>query len=141
MDRDVQRTRQRTVRWLNCSQAVSSAKPFQAFASSVSGGSVGLISYLREYTGPKPFHSVNGAEDIRERMTSAANCSSLEAVAWGLEYNDFANLLFTGFPYPSSGSDLRDGAPIGRDRTWALEQAFNRNQTDEHCGTTNNLEV
>src|SRR5439155_11252194 len=34
MDRDVQRTRQRTVRWLNCSQAVSSAKPFQAFSSS-----------------------------------------------------------------------------------------------------------
>ena len=34
------------------------------------------ITYLREYTGPKPF-----AEDIRERMTSPANGSSLNAVA------------------------------------------------------------
>ncbi len=39
------------------------------------------ITYLREYTGPKPF-----AEDIRERMTSPANGSSLNAVAGILRF-------------------------------------------------------
>ena len=110
-------------------------------ASSVSGGSVGLVSYLREYTAPNPFHSVNHFEDMRERITGAASCSSLEAVAWGLEYYDFANFLFTVLPLPSSGADMVDGKPIGRDRSWALETAFSRNQTDGHCGTTDNLEV
>jgi hypothetical protein len=102
-------------------------------ASGVSGGSDGLMTFLSEYTAASPFAS---PQDSRVRMTQAANCSSLEAVAWGLEYADFSNLLFTVLPYPSSGSDfiLRNNtAPDGHDRSWALEQAFNRNLKDGHC--------
>jgi hypothetical protein len=109
--------------------------------SSVSGGSVGAISFLREYTGPTPFQSSNGGEDIRERITNAANCSSLEAVAWGLEYFDFTNFLFTLLPPPASGADEQDGMVVGQDRSWALEAAFNRNQNDSHCGTFGTLQA
>jgi hypothetical protein len=115
-------------------------------ASGVSGGSVGLAQYLREYTSQPPFSSrpivVDGkpVDDVRTRMTGAANCSSLEAVAWGLEYYDFANLLFTLIP-PASGTKFdQKGGPLGYDRSWALESAISRNQTDGHCQTTNGLD-
>jgi hypothetical protein len=99
--------------------------------SGVSGGSVGLATYLREYTGKPGFENM---ADVRRRMTGAANCSSLSAVSWGLEYYDFANLLLSFLP-PASGTHYKDGAPLGNDRSWALERAFDRNQLDEHCGT------
>ena len=72
-------------------------------------------------------------------MTGAANCSGLEAVAWGLEYYDFANLLFTVIPN-ASGTDFDKNGPLGYDRSWALDRAISRNQTDGHCQTTNGLD-
>jgi len=47
-------------------------------ASSVSGGSGGLMPYLLGYTADTPSFD-------RERMTDAAACSSIEDVAWGFE--------------------------------------------------------
>ena len=72
-------------------------------------------------------------------MTGAANCSSLEAVAWGLEYYDFANLLFTVIPN-ASGTSFDKNGPLGYDRSWALDRAISRNQTDGNCQTTNGLD-
>ncbi len=47
--------------------------------STVSGGSVGLQTYLREIAS-----AATGGDYNRDRMLTAAQCSSLEAVGWGL---------------------------------------------------------
>lgn len=86
-------------------------------ASGVSGGSVGLMPYLLEYTADKPFA---GDPDFEQRLTQAPGCTSLEAVAWGLEYYDLQRLLLT---YRPSWLESR----YAPDRTWALTQALNRN--------------
>ncbi len=93
-----------------------------------------MISYLIEYTAPHPFQS---PENLRARMTNATNCSSLEAISWGLEYNDFVNFLFSFWPAPGLGlpGQTNPSLPKGLDRSWALEQAMNRNQRDQGCGT------
>lgn len=111
-------------------------------ASGVSGGSVGLMPFLLEYTAPASERF--GTREVRDpeghevmpdllsrRLTRAPECSSLEAVAWGLEYYDLQRLLLTvRIPILQRG---RAGA--SPDRTWALSEAFNRNLTDRHCGT------
>jgi hypothetical protein len=106
-------------------------------ASGVSGGSVGLMPYLLEYTAPpnRRFEKAPEGPDKRDlltaRLTSAPGCSGLEAVAWGLEYYDLQRLLltvrFSWLQITDKGS-----AP---DRTWALTQALNRNLKDKDCGT------
>ncbi len=60
-------------------------------ASTVSGGSVGLFSYLREI---QP-----GWVPDFTRMQIAAQCSSLEAVGWGFAYYDLPKAFVPLFPY------------------------------------------
>ena len=60
-------------------------------ASTVSGGSVGLLSYLREI---QP-----GWVPDFTRMQIAAQCSSLEAVGWGFAYYDLPKAFVPLFPY------------------------------------------
>jgi hypothetical protein len=94
-------------------------------ASGVSGGSVGLMSYLLEYSAEKPFDPEH-LPAATARMTNAAACSSIEDVAWGLEYYDFVRLLFNvwySFDH------------VAPDRNWALTKAFNRNLHHPLCRT------
>jgi hypothetical protein len=109
---------------------VSNAKPYNfhdhvLLASGVSGGSVGLMSYLLEYTAPHPFDPQHPPSD---RMTNAASCSSIEDVAWGLEYYDFVRLL-TNFWWSPPGT-------VHPDRNWALTKAFSRNLNNPLCRTS-----
>lgn len=101
--------------------------------SGVSGGSVGLMPFLLEYTADQPFQK---PEDSRRRIVAAAQCSSLEAVSWGLIYGDLQNAVSSFLPLPSPGVQPADDTsiPRGHDRSWALEQAFNRNLSNGHCG-------
>jgi hypothetical protein len=105
-------------------------------ASGVSGGSVGLMPYLLEYTAPQDrrFETAQDKDKrdlLTARLTTAPACSGLEAVAWGLEYYDLQRLLltvrFSWLQVTDKGS-----AP---DRTWALTKALNRNLKDKDCGT------
>src|ERR1700733_13413161 len=95
-------------------------------ASGVSGGSVGLMSYLLEYTAEKPFDPAY-LSAATHRMTNAAACSSIEDVAWGLEYYDSVRLLFNFW------LSFSDSVPA--DRNWALTKGFNRNLRDPLCRT------
>jgi hypothetical protein len=100
-------------------------------ASTVSGGSVGLFSYLREI---QP-----GWVPDFTRMQIAAQCSSLEAVGWGLAYYDFPKAFVPLFPYfipPSSGDVDLDKSPMFKDRTWSLRKAFARNAFNDFCVDT-----
>ena len=56
------------------------------------------------------------------RIRRAANCSSLEAVGWGLEYSDFLHLVIPFLP-----------ADPDKDRSVALEEALARNITSQKC--------
>src|ERR1700733_5265042 len=97
-------------------------------ASTVSGGSVGLFSYLREI---QP-----GWVPDFTRMQIAAQCSSLEAVGWGLAYYDFPKAFVPLVPYfipPSSGDVDLDKSPLFKDRTWSLRKAFARNAFNDFC--------
>lgn len=91
--------------------------------SSVSGGSVAAMAFLREYFADRPFDA--DGRSLR-RVQEASQCSSLQAVAWGLAYPD---ALRAAFPwvynlFPS----------LGRfDRGWALEEALERNLHDGAC--------
>ena len=77
-------------------------------ASGVSGGSVGLVPYLLEYTAPQGT-AFAANDDLRKRLTIGPGCSSLEAVAWGLEYYDFQRLALTlRFPILQSAQDSPD---------------------------------
>ena len=99
-------------------------------ASGVSGGSVGLMPFLLEYTADRSQWFPN-REGLQLRITSAAACSSLEAVAWGLSYYDLYRLLLT-VRLPVPGALSANGNDP--DRTWALTQAMNRNLNDNrHC--------
>ncbi len=108
-------------------------------ASTVSGGSVGLMPYLRElHDGNLDSGKLVAAT---ERMQSAAQCSSLEGVGWGLVYYDLPKAFIPALPYlfpPSSGDgDLdtsgSDRSALGKDRTWALRKSFLRNLDDLYC--------
>jgi hypothetical protein len=107
-------------------------------ASTVSGGSVGLMAYLRE------LHE--GTLDSRThlatlRMQSVAQCSSLEGVGWGLVYYDLPKAFLPIVPWfisPSSGDGDLDTngpgrTPLGKDRTWSLRKSFLRNLDDTYC--------
>lgn len=98
-------------------------------ASGVSGGSVGLMPYLLQYTAPNIDDAFRDPRAYSARITNPPACSSLEAVAWGLEYYDLYRLLFTvRLPLPG----------VSWDRTWALSTAFNRNLDDPHCYASRN---
>jgi hypothetical protein len=100
-------------------------------ASTVSGGSVGLLSYLREI-------QPGGVPDFT-RMQIAAQCSSLEAVGWGFAYYDLPKAFVPLFPYfisPSTGDGDLDKSPLLKDRTWSLRKAFARNAYNEFCVDT-----
>jgi hypothetical protein len=96
------------------------------YVSAVSGGSVGLVPFLREYYADKPFTPVPIGTDVLPnwagRIRRAANCSSLEAVGWGLEYSDFLHMVFP----------VLTASPT-RDRSAALDSAFARNITRPEC--------
>jgi hypothetical protein len=107
-------------------------------ASTVSGGSVGLLAYLRElHEGTLD----SNAGFAYNRMQSAAQCSSLEGVGWGLIYYDLPKAFVPLLPYavsPSPGDDdLDTGAPGGtallKDRTWSLRKSFARNLKNRYC--------
>lgn len=109
-------------------------------ASGVSGGSVGLVPYLMEYTEPQgTAFPANG--HLRKKLTIGPGCSSLEAVAWGLEYYDLQRLALTlRFPIFQSAQDSPDDPKtiVAPDRTWALSRALNRNLNDPQCGVLPN---
>lgn len=95
--------------------------------STVSGGSVGLLSYLRE---------INEPWQDWVRMQSVAQCSSLEAAGWGLAYYDFpkAVIPLAPFLFPlSTGDNDLDTSPLAKDRTWSLRKAFARNMINGYC--------
>lgn len=100
--------------------------------STVSGGSVGLRYYL------EALHNGSSRERF-DQMVVGAQCSSLEAVGWGLTYFDFTRAAGPGLPFvwwPSSGDgDLLQG-PMRKDRTWALRRAIERNSADRYCWKT-----
>jgi hypothetical protein len=96
-------------------------------ASTVSGGSVGLLSYLQELKASTPDFT---------RMQVATQCSSLEAAGWGLVYYDLQKAVVPLFPYfvsPSSGENDLDRSPLWKDRTWSLRKAFSRNSQNAYC--------
>jgi hypothetical protein len=99
--------------------------------STVSGGSVGLKYYL------EAIHA-NPEKPNFDAMVVAAQCSSLEAVGWGLIYYDFTKAsapLGPFFMWPSEGDGNLDRSPLWKDRTWALRKAFERNENDPYCYT------
>ncbi len=101
--------------------------------STVSGGSAGLYTYLRELD-PK----LNNGNPQWDRMPIEAECSSLEAVGWGMVYYDIPKSVVPVIPYfipPSSGIDDLKKWPLFKDRTWALRRAFSRNLNDAYCQT------
>lgn len=109
-------------------------------ASGVSGGSVGLVPYLAEYTAPQGT-AFPANHDLRDRLTIGPGCSSLEAVAWGLEYYDLQRLALTfRFPILQSAQDSPEDITtiVAPDRTWALSRALNRNLNDPQCGVSPN---
>jgi hypothetical protein len=118
--------------------ADTSLKPFHdhlLLLSTVSGGSSGLYNYLRELDAAS-----NGGKSDWGRMTTGAQCSSLEAVGWGLVYYDIPKAVVPFFPElipPSSGVDDLSQSPLGKDRTWALRKAFARNLDDPFCQLQN----
>lgn len=105
-------------------------------ASGVSGGSVGLEPYLLEYNAP-PGTGFPATDDLRKRLTTGPGCSSLEAIAWGLEYYDLQRLALTfRFPILQSAQDSPYDMTtiVAPDRTWALSRALDRNLSDPQCG-------
>lgn len=105
--------------------------------STVSGGSIGAMPFLREYYASKPFDStiVPSCEGTKEsvpckldptwigQVRRAAFCSSLGGVGWGLEYGDLLRLLT---PELSISSKITD-------RSQALEETLQRNLTERSC--------
>lgn len=99
--------------------------------STVSGGSAGLYTFLRELHGAQ-----NGDQPRWGRMVDEAKCSSLEAVGWGLVYYDIPKAIVPLLPYldsPSEGLNDLTESPLGKDRTWGLRRAFARNLNDTYC--------
>lgn len=90
-----------------------------AFASTVSGGSVGFADFLRHYR-----DKGNSPSKFIEAPNEAA-CSALEAVSWGLIYSDFVHLVI---PIPRHRP--------GWDRSSALEWALERNAVTKGCRWT-----
>ena len=93
--------------------------------STVSGGSVGTVPWAAEYL------KVEGAfsKASVDGMPLVAECSELQAVAWGLTYADFIRVIY---PYRHFllSPDLDT-----YDRGWALQQGFWRNRHYPLCKT------
>jgi hypothetical protein len=90
--------------------------------STVSGGSVGAMYFLREYNHPDSFQTAS----LDDHLVSSAACSSLEAVAWGLIYPDLVRVvspILYHLPH----------FPVLYDRGLALEQAIALNRNDYSC--------
>ncbi len=103
-------------------------------ASTVSGGSIGLFNYLAALHQKTPGESLD-----YQSMLTTAQCSSLEAVGWGLVYWDMSKAIVPVIPYfwkPSSGLDDLDPTPLGKDRTWSLRKSFARNVNNDYCKET-----
>ncbi len=77
--------------------------------SGVSGGSVGLLHFLRalEAAGER------FGEDESVKVVDAASTSALAALSWGLLYPDFLRVVAPWYPID-----------VIRDRSWALEEIF-----------------
>jgi hypothetical protein len=90
--------------------------------STVSGGSVGAMYFLREYNHPDSFRTAS----LDDRLVSSAACSSLEAVAWGLIYPDLTRIVLPVLYHLPH-------FPILYDRGLALEQAIAFNRNDYSC--------
>ncbi len=120
-------------REFNQTDALGPAEPFHKhllLLSTVSGGSVGLLSYLREIQDQSPDFT---------RMQISGQCSSLEAVGWGLVYYDLQKTFLPLSPYLmpiSSGDGDLDDSPLMKDRTWSLRKAFARNLNNKYCEDT-----
>jgi hypothetical protein len=91
--------------------------------SSVSGGSVATMAFLREYFADRPFDPEG---HFLQRVLQSSECSSLQAVAWGLVYPDALRALMPWFYNLHSSLDRFD-------RGWALEMALQRNLSDQAC--------
>ena len=117
-------------------------------ASSVSGGSIGLMAYLDQLQRLKQNPTPADAPDFGSK---ASMCSSLEAVTWGLLYYDLPKAFLPVLPHfiaPDSGlsgasgqgtaetADL-DKSPLFKDRTWALRKGFARNLRSKYCKDSN----
>ncbi len=103
-------------------------------ASTVSGGSVGLLAYLTAVRQAEP-----GASLDFQAMRTTAQCSSLEAAGWGFIYWDLFKATVPVLPYfwmPSSGLDDLDASPLGKDRNWSLRKGFSRNANNDFCYET-----
>lgn len=115
------------------------AAPFHEhllLASTVSGGSVGLLTYLDALQNLPEGNGYFLSDDQKTTMIAASQCSSLEAVTWGLVYYDLPKAVVPLLPLfmaPSSGIDDLSESPLGKDRTWALRKGFTRNLNDHYC--------
>jgi hypothetical protein len=81
--------------------------------SSVSGGSVGAMYFLNEYT---PAGAPAGAE--LDRIVQRAQASSLGQIAWGVVYPDFLRLV-TSFGFRSDRGRALEEAWLRKDVEWA----------------------
>jgi hypothetical protein len=103
-------------------------------ASTVSGGSVGLLAYLTAVHQALP-----GSQLDFQAMRTTAQCSNLEAAGWGFVYWDLFKAAVPVLPYfwmPSSGLDDLDSSPLGKDRSWSLRKGFSRNANNDFCHET-----
>jgi len=92
--------------------------------STVSGGSVGASEWIQAYRRPGTQASF---EDFTARAREITECSSLEAIAWGLIYPDIIH-LFVPFRF----TDRVEGL----DRSWSLQTAIERNERTRCSSTT-----
>jgi hypothetical protein len=91
--------------------------------SSVSGGSIAVEAWMREYLNTRSRDQAHTFAASSLAIHAASGCSSLEAVAWGLLYPDFAHLI----------APLRWAQEWDRGRS--LELATERNLKDKDCDT------
>jgi hypothetical protein len=106
--------------------------------STVSGGSVGAMPFLREYYASKPFDNLSvpvcdSNTDPKYcavdptwigQVRRAAFCSSLGGVGWGIEYGDLLRLLAPELPFVDHITDRSQAA---------LEETLQRNLTAKSC--------
>jgi hypothetical protein len=120
--------------------------------SSVSGGSVGSVPFVRSYFNPQSFAAMKDPKWIEPKQSSqqrwwskdavdenappdfisAASRSSLEAVSWGIVYPDMFRVLIP------SRSLLGLGDLERYDRGWAMQQRMARNMNTVDCPAITN---
>ena len=99
--------------------------------STVSGSSFAEAYYLEELQQAENEHRSPNLH----KVVIASQCSSLEAVGWGLLYYDLTKAMvpFLGWVNPSSGNGDLSHSPLGKDRTWALRRGMQRNVNSGYC--------